>query len=432
MAAVMNPGTVHIVGAGLAGLAAAVHLTSGGRHVELYEAGAHAGGRCRSYFDRDLDCRVDNGNHLLLSCNGAALFYLQMIGAERSLHAPKESVFPFMDVQTGKRWRVRISDSKFPWWIFQPNNRVPDTAPVDYIRDITRLRRAPAFATVADVLDKKSLLYKRFWTPLTVAIMNTQPEEASARLFDRVVREGMADGGEGMRPLTVKEGLSESFVDPALNFIQARGANVHFGKRLKKLEKAEGEIRKLVFADGEIAIQKFDWVVLALPAWSIAEIMPEYPAPNEFRSIVNAHFRVSVPVSPMRIQGLIGGVADWVFEKEGIVSTTTSAAEHVVDADAEELATLLWKDVAKLYALDEKNRPPCRVVKEKRATFAATPDQVIRRPKIEPRHANLVVCGDWTATKLPSTIEGAIRSGRDAARAILPPSEIELPSRSWA
>ena len=75
---------VHIVGAGLAGLSAAVALTQEGQQVTLYEAGPAAGGRCRSYFDRELGCRIDNGNHLLLSGNSAAMIYLETIGARRS------------------------------------------------------------------------------------------------------------------------------------------------------------------------------------------------------------------------------------------------------------------------------------------------------------------------------------------------------------
>jgi squalene-associated FAD-dependent desaturase len=419
----MNQSVVHVIGAGLAGLSAAVHLTAAGRKVIVYEAGAQAGGRCRSYFDRELDCRVDNGNHLVLSCNEAALYYLELIGAVRSLNWPKYSAFPFMDLQTGERWRLCPNDGKIPWWIFSKKNGVPGARPAQYLKDLNRILRSGSLDTVSKVLNENTALFRRFWQPLAVSILNTQCYEASARLFANVLREALGKGGAGCRPLTVKEGLSESFVDPAIRFMESRGGQIQFGKRLRGVEKAEGEIRKLLFADGELAVARWDWVVLALPPWVMNEVMRELPTPIEYRGIVNAHFRINVPKSEVGLHGLVGGTADWVFEKEGVVSTTTSAAEAIIDKSAEELAALLWKDVAKLYRMDEKAMPKCRVVKEKRATFAATPDQVIRRPKIELRHGNLTFCGDWTMTGLPSTIEGAIRSGRDAACAILPPGE---------
>lgn len=414
----MTESTIHIVGAGLAGLAAAVHLSCAGKRVRLYEAAPTAGGRARSYEDRELGARIDNGNHLLLSCNEAALSYLSIIGAKDTLHTPDKAEFPFINVQTNQRWMLSIGDGFFPSWIFSKKRRVPGTHALDYLQGL-KLLTAGRWETVADKLDTKRALYRTFWQPLTVAIMNTKAEEASARIMGRVLEEAFASGGKGLRPLTVKDGLSESFVQPALDYIKARGGDIQFGKRLQSMETGADEIKKLVFAGGEVVLQRWDWAVLALPPWSIAEVLPQIPAPVEFRGIVNAHFRLDVPKSRTRITGIIGGTAEWVFEKNGIVSTTTSAAEAIIDKPAEELAGLLWKDVAKLYGLETAAMPAARVVKEKRATFAAAPEQSFRRAKIEARNGNLVVCGDWTDTGLPSTIEGAIRSGRQAAACIV-------------
>src|SRR6185369_5091199 len=156
----------------------------------------------------ELDAKIDNGNHLFLSCNEASLFYLEMIGAARTVNLPKRSVFPFMDVQSGERWKLHVNDGKFPFWIFNPKTRVPGTRPAQYLKDGNNLLRARDDATLDKVLDKNSLLYKRFWAPLAVSILNTQGFEASARLFNHVLQEIFAKGGKGCRPLTVKEGLS--------------------------------------------------------------------------------------------------------------------------------------------------------------------------------------------------------------------------------
>jgi uncharacterized protein with NAD-binding domain and iron-sulfur cluster len=112
---------------------------------------------------------------------------------------------------------------------------------------------------------------------------------------------------------------------------------------------------------------------------------------------------------------VVNGTAEWIFLKPGVISTTTSAADRMIDRDAEDLAAALWKDIAQAYRLEPANMPPHRVVKEKRATFAATPAQLLRRPKAKTRWRNLVLAGDWTDTGWPATIEGAIRSGFTAA-----------------
>src|SRR6516162_3081037 len=116
-------GTVHVVGAGLAGLAAAVRLAAEGRGVRLYEAGRHAGGRCRSYLDTELGCRIDNGNHLLLSGNHQTLAYLRQIGALDTLDGPPDPVFPFIDAETGLRWTLWPNHGTVPWWIFSAKRR---------------------------------------------------------------------------------------------------------------------------------------------------------------------------------------------------------------------------------------------------------------------------------------------------------------------
>jgi hypothetical protein len=115
--------------------------------------------------------------------------------------------------------------------------------------------------------------------------------------------------------------------------------------------------------------------------------------------------------------GLIGGTAEWVFAKHGVVSVTISAANHLVDVSADVLAARAWSDVQRALGV-ERPMPPVRVVKEKRATFAATAAQEARRPGARTGLRNLALAGDWTATGLPATIEGAIRSGLTAAESL--------------
>ena len=206
---------MHVVGAGLAGLAAAVALAGEGRRVVLYESGAHAGGRCRSFYDSELGVRIDNGNHLLLSGNRAALSYIERIGALDTFERPDEAAIPFVDLADGARWEVRPSRGAVPWWIFRPSRRVPGTRTRDYLAAL-RLQRAGPGDTVAAMLDRDTTLFRRLWEPLVVAALNTSAEQASAALFSRILAETIGRGAAACRPMLARDGLSESLVDPAL------------------------------------------------------------------------------------------------------------------------------------------------------------------------------------------------------------------------
>ena len=163
-----------------------------------------------------------------------------------------------------------------------------------------------------------------------------------------------------------------------------------------------------------------DWVVLAVPAWIARELLPGLSTPDDFRSIINAHFRVEVPSNPAGLVGLIGGVAEWCFVRHGVASVTVSCAERYADYPVRDMAVVIWRDLAKLYDLDPEKVPPHRIFKEKYATFAATPEQDALRPlPFDFRWQNLALAGEWTATGLPSTIEGAIRSGLKAAQVVM-------------
>jgi hypothetical protein len=159
-------------------------------------------------------------------------------------------------------------------------------------------------------------------------------------------------------------------------------------------------------------------VVLATPAWVTVDLLPDVRAPTEFRSIVNAHFAIAPPPGGPLMVGIIGGTAEWVFAFPDRISVTVSGADAIVDRDREELANTLWRDVTAALGLGPE-LPPWQIVKERRATFAATPEQACRRAKAETYWSNLFLAGDWTDTGLPATIEGAVRSGNRAAELAL-------------
>jgi squalene-associated FAD-dependent desaturase len=415
------PGRVHVVGAGLAGLSASLTLTGAGREVTIHESGPHAGGRCRSYLDRELGITIDNGNHLLLSGNRAAFAYLREIRAENSLTGPAGPLFPFIELDTGRRWTLSLSTGRLPWWILSPSRRVPDTKPTNYLA-LLKLRTVRDNRTVTELFSPSSL-YRRLIEPLAIAALNTPPEQGAARL-GAVVRETLMQGGGACIPRFPRDNLAQSLINPAVEMLRDRGAHMRFSRRVVSLQIEGDRVIALRTPDGIAALSPSDEIILAVPPWVATALLPDLTAPDQFESILNIHFRVRANPGEAGFIGLIGGTAEWVFVKPEHVSVTISAANRMVDQPADAIAAAVWPDVRIALELPE-TMPPWRVVKEKRATFAATADQNLRRPGRRTPVANLFLAGDWTDTGLPATIEGAIRSGRHAAEEILGSPEAE-------
>ena len=401
----------HVIGAGLAGLSAAVELC-GGADVRLYEAAPQAGGRCRSYFDSSLNMTIDNGNHLLLSGNDAALAYAKKIGGDGKLAGPDEAAFDFCDLGRQERWRLRPNGGRLPWWILAPDRRAPNTAGLDYLALVKLLFAKPD--QILRPLLGHGELARKLWDPLFISALNTDPAEASASLAGAIVRETFARGGGACRPLVAVEGLSAAFVDPALDFLRAKGAEIRFGAKLRAIEFAENRAVALDFGEDKVALAGEDRVILAVPAPNAVALLPGLKAPDEFRAIVNAHFAFPAPKTLPLLTGVIGGASEWLFGFSDRLSVTISAAERFLATPREDLAATIWEEVQAVAGFDAP-LPAWQILKEKRATFAATPAQDALRPSAETQWRNLVLAGDWTRTGLPATIEGAIRSGMRAA-----------------
>ena len=412
---------VHVIGAGLAGLSAATILAEHGVAVTVSEAAGQAGGRCRSYIDPQLDMMIDNGNHLVLSGNRAVMAYLKRLGTQDRLAGPDSADLAFMDLRDGTRWRLRPNDGPLAWWVFAKDRRVPGTGPADYLPLAALLRRHPG-KRIDQVLKPVGVLWERLLEPFFLAALNTEAAAGSADLAGAVVRETLAKGGQACRPRIAHPTLSGAFVEPALDYLAAKGAPVRLGRRLKAIVDDGRKVTALEFGDGLVKLEPDEAVILAVPPNHAQALLPGLQAPDEFRSIVNGHFALPAaerPANAPLITGLVGGSAEWLFVFEDRVSVTVSGADAIVDDNREALAARLWADVARVLELGDRPMPAWQIVKERRATFAATPEQDAKRPRARTSLSNLFLAGDWTRTGLPATIEGALRSGETAARLAL-------------
>jgi squalene-associated FAD-dependent desaturase len=413
----VSAGAVHVIGAGIAGLSAAVRLVDAGLKVIVHEAATFAGGRCRSFLDPTLGLVIDNGNHLLLSGNHQALDYLDRIGARETLHDPGAAVFDFADLKSGERWRLDLSEGRIPWWLFDRKKRVPGTGLGEYFAPLGVFMKGGS-ATVGEAMDCGGPLYERLWRPLLTSALNTDPPESSAALAAALLRETLAAGGKACRPLFAAHGLASSFIDPALALLAARDSPVRFGARLRAI-RFEGE--RAVGLDFDRAQQELgagDSVILGVPPWIAKDLLPNLTTPDEFRGILNVHFQIAPPRSQPAILGVVNAEIEWLFAFPDRLSVTISNADRLIDRPRDELAAGIWLEAAALTGL-ARDLPPWQIVKEKRATFAATPAQNAKRPDTRTRWVNVVLAGDWIQTGLPATIEGAVRSGYKAASIVI-------------
>lgn len=387
---------LHVVGAGLAGLACAVAAIRAGWRVTLHEAAGHAGGRCRSFRDDTIDRVVDNGTHLLLGVNKTALAYARCTGGIEAMEC-HEPAFPFLDLASGERWTLSAARlAARPLELLQACG-LPWTAENE---------------TVAMRLGTTSL-FRTVWEPLCVAALNTEAEDSSARMFARLLRAALLGGRGALEPWVFPSGLSAALVAPAVATLAAHGADLRFRHRLLAVSSDE-----LTFDDGPVRLAPEDRVVLALPPWALAGLLPDAPKPST-RAIVNAHFVLPHPVvlpGAAPFLGLTGGRSQWLALRGDVLSVTVSAADRLAAYPAEDIGALLWREVSRAIRQPEAVQPSTRIMKERRATLAHSPAEVRRRPGHLTDLPNLYLAGDWLEGPWPCTMEAAIVSGLAAAR----------------
>ena len=417
---------VHIIGGGLAGLSAAVELAAQAR-VTVYEAGPACGGRARSFHDRSLDTRIDNGNHLILSANDLTFRYLDIIGARHTLTGPGLPIFPYYDLEDSLAWTLRLSKGKLPFWALPGGRRVPGMK-LSELASLGRFLRAGEDTTVEACLSSGQLS-RRLLIPFAISVLNTDIHTGSAKLLGNVIRKSLAKGGMACCPWFPSVGLSETLIDPAVAYLRRFHGDVRTGVRVSAITQENGRATALETSDGIIELGPEDQVIMAVPGPVAQSLMPALPAPDAFESIANAHFRLPQAVQARGIVaqagfvGLVGGISEWIFLKGDVLSVTVSAANRYADRKNSELLATIWSEIRR--ALDPVlsqplpvAMPPARLIWEKRATFAATPEQNRLRPGARTDLVNLALAGDWTATGLPSTIEGSIQSGLQAVSAL--------------
>lgn len=424
----MTARRVAVIGAGYAGIAAAVELVRGGAAVTLFDANRIAGGRARRVEYRGTV--LDNGQHILLGAYRDTLDLMRVVGVP------------------GHALRRMPLALRYPGHLDFAAPRLP--APLhlaaalafarglSYTERIAALRFSLAFRraeqsageteTVSAFLERHrqpERLRRLLWEPLCVAALNTPAERAAAGVFARVLRDALLRSRADSDLVIPAADLSALLPDPAIAWLGERGAEIVLGRRITALTRV-GELWQLAAADGTRA---FDAVVCATAPYEAASLLGTVPALARLAANISAiahepittvylQYETRVQL-PFPMTGIDGGHAQWLFDREtisgarGLVAAVISASRAEAALDHDVLATAVHRDIERLGATVD---PPLwtKVITEKRATFSCVPGAY--RPPSATGAPGLALAGDYTAGPYPATLEAAVQSGTRAAR----------------
>ncbi len=439
-----------VIGGGLAGLAAALRLARAGRRVTLCERRPFLGGRVFSFLDPDSGAILDNGQHVLVGACTRLRALLVELGAPRGAFARQRRLsVPVLD---GGGVPAVLSAAPLP----PPLHVVPSLLRYRHLSVAERSVTARAVAALVRTrgparaaLDAEPLgawlaargvsdrAVERFWEPLVRPALNTPAREANAALaalfFEHAVWRGPR-GGAVWLPAT---GLSEAIGHPAGLALSRAGVELRLDARVAAVAHDGGRAIGVELAGGERL--EADHVLAAVPRAALAGIASHEHLPPAARAeladsaIVNVYLWYDRPTLELPFAGTLDPDLQWVFDRERLLGRE-AAGGHCVAASLSAADAALGE--SKL-ALAERADAALRrllpgsagarlerhaVVKDPRATFRAEARLAGRRPAPGPTPlAGLWLAGDWTETGWPATMEGAVRSGEAAARALLAP-----------
>lgn len=423
---------VAVVGAGYAGLAAAVELAAAGVGVDVFEASRTLGGRARSIEIEGMT--LDNGAHILVGAYRETLGLMRRVGAnpERLLRRhPLHLEFP---------GELRIAAPRLPaplhlaWALLAARGLSlgEKLAAIRFMRAIeAQSFRLPQDISAAQLLSEhkqSDRLRHYLWEPLCVAALNTEMEHASAQVFLNVLRDSLAADRAASDLLLPATDFSNLLPEPAAAWLAGHGASIHRSLRVESLSRGEGGYA--VHADREYG--PYDQVILAVAPYHLPKLIEDLPGLEGLRAevgafawepIVTAYLAYPEHVRlPFPMVGVARGYAQWLFDRgslcgqPGLLAAVISAHGRHEDLGHEDLAARIHGEIARVVS----DLPPprwTRVIVEKRATFACTPG--MHRPATATALPGLWLAGDYVAGDYPATIEGAVRSGLAAARGII-------------
>jgi squalene synthase HpnD len=426
------PKKVVVLGAGYAGLAAATELILRGHDVTLIESRALLGGRAHSFPDQKTGRQLDNGQHIFMGCYHETLGLLRQLGVEDRLYTPPSLDVPFLS-ERGRSSLHAVLPA--PLHLFSALLGFGELNAADKfsaVRLALRLRaggqpeaRETVQAWCARWKQTPNLV-RALWEPLCIAALNEPVATASAALFATVIRRTFLAGAADSKILLSKVGLSELFAPEVRQLLEMCGGMLHVQAPVAQLNFATSTLREIVLSDGTVL--QPEAVVSALPWHALRGLLPpESKLAQACREIhdapiVSLHLWLDRPILQTPFVGLLDSPVHWVFSRDHIhgaepdqpghvITAVVSGARNLIDKSATELEELTLRELGRFLPEVREAKVLHRMVyKSRSATFAATPETEPLRPGARTEWSNFWLAGDWTATGLPATIEGAVLS----------------------
>lgn len=437
---------VLIIGGGFAGLAAGVALAGAGRRVRLLEQKPHLGGRASSFLDPRTGSIVDNGQHVFMGCYHSTLRFLETIGTLDRIQFQRRLTLLFLDRER-RQTALECADLPAPWHLLLGVLRSGSFSRREKF-EVLRLGRAlERSGTSDDGADHRTVeewlqgmgqsegLRRNFWDLLCISAMNEDPRIASAALFQRVLCLALFKSPQDSRLGIARTGLSDCYAQAAPAYIVARQGGVECGRKVTSLLIREGACEGVELAGGGkieasavVAAVPWHQLALLLPADLVRE-QPFFAGVHTLRPapVISINLWFDRPVTDLQFAGLRGTTIQWLFNKglifgsgENYVSLVLSGAHTHIGRSKEDLLAMALSELGQLLPEAAAARLLHSViVKERFATFSPTWETEQVRPPARTPVRGLYLAGDWTATGLPATIEGAVQSGYTAAGEIL-------------
>ncbi len=435
-----------IIGGGFAGLAAGVALAGAGQRVRLLERNPHLGGRARSFLDPQTGSLVDNGQHLMMGCYHATKRFLKEIGTlDRIAFQPRLRI-AFLELP-GKLTTLECPDMPSPWHVLAGvmwSDGFSWREKVQILRLGRRLKKEKVEPGGAGQLTVEEWLTRcgqsekgrrEFWDLLAIAALNEDPQRAAASVFERVLRLALFTSPEDSCLGIPRVGLSECYTEAARDYIVARGGQVELGRGVERLIVRDGVVRGVQLADGDAV--EVGCVISAVPWHEVVKLLPDKVLHNEkyFTNILSLRPAPIISINlwweraitELEFAGLRGTTVQWLFNRDKLLGTSEnhislvlSGAHAHIDRDKDELLTLALHDLSEILpAACRAKLNRSLIIKERLATFSPCVGSDAHRPEPGGPIRGLYLAGDWTATGLPATIEGAVQSGYNAAEFVL-------------
>ena len=420
---------VVVIGGGWSGIAAAMYAAERGACVTVLESRSYLGGRARSFVDRHTGTEIDNGQHVLIGAYTSMLDMISALGTEHVLQPQPALKVPFVDV-SGRRTVLnagRLPGTLGMAWGIATLGGLSWSSKRGILRWALQLQLGRLQAGEETCLQHLQRMgqtpqaIERFWEPIILATLNAPLHLADAQLLLAVMRLGFLGGTDAARILLPTTGLSW-LLEPFPAWLEQRNGTVRLSTMVERLEADDHIVQAVWCSNGERI--EADAVVIATPAASVQRILPEAKVPSFDNSpIISVYLWYNQSWLADDMVATLGTTIQWVFRKPspGVVSLTISAASALASRSSEEIITQCDAELRQLFGLaTDVYLHHGQVIKEKQATPLFLPtERAARCHQVPGVPRNVAVAGDWTDTGLPATLEGAVRSGRRAAAAVI-------------